>query len=142
MKAIKLIAMAAVACMALCFTSCKKDGSSTDVSAIQKQLIGTWTGVIKNTMTLNGKEVELSSTDVTVSFAEKTFTKKTGDVPAVAYNYTLNYDNLGGKGYYITAFIGTEEVGSIYFSISGSTLTITGGDGTFVMTFPKTLTKK
>ena len=138
MKAIKLFAIAA-ACVAL-FASCTKSGEqSEDFSAIQKQLVGTWEGVLKTTATLNGQEIEMGSTTVVLTFTDKQMTRKDGDTAAVTYDYVLK--KADGKYYFVCSFKG-ESVGSIWFTVSGSTLQLTGGDGTFFMTFPKTFTKK
>lgn len=140
MKTIKLFAIAA-ACIAL-FVSCNKAGTddSANVSAIQKQLVGTWEGQIRNTATLNGKEIEMSVTPVVLTFTNTQMTRKDGDLAAVTYDYVIK--NGGSKGYYFVSSFKGEEVGSIWFEISGNTMNLTAGDGTFFMTFPKTFTKK
>lgn len=138
MKAIKLFALAA-ACIAL-FASCNKSGDQTeDYSAIQKQLIGTWEGVLKSTATFNGQEIEMGSTTVVLTFTEKQMTRKDGDTAAVTYDYVIK--KADGK-YYLVCSLKGESLGSIWFTVSGSTLEFTAGDGTFFMTFPKSFTKK
>ena len=138
MKTIKLFAIAA-ACIAL-FASCTKTGEQKeDYSAIQKQLIGTWEGVNKTTATLNGKEIDMGSTTVVLTFTEKTLTRKDGEGPATTYDYVIKKND--GKYLFSCSYKG-EEIGAVWFEISGNTLSIVGGDGTFAMTFPKTLTQK
>ncbi len=138
MKTIKLFAIAA-ACIAL-FASCTKGGAQQeDNSAIKKQLIGTWEGVNKTMATLNGKEIEMGSTTVVLTFTDKQMTRKDGDGPAVTYDYVVKKQD--GKTLFTCSLKG-EEIGSVWFEVSGSTLSIVGGDGSFALTFPKTLTKK
>ena len=141
MKLFKLFA-AAAACIAL-FASCNPEGKGEqkeDYSAIQKQLAGTWEGELKTIMIVNGEEKELGSTKVVLTFTDKTMTRKDGEEVALTYDYVLKKDS--SKGYYFVCSLKGEEIGAIWFEVNGSTLSLTGGDGTFFMTFPKTFTKK
>ncbi len=141
MKLFKLFA-AAAACIAL-FASCNPEGKGEqkeDYSAIQKQLAGTWEGELKTIMIVNGEEKELGSTKVVLTFTDKTMTRKDGEEVALTYDYVLKKDS--SKGYYFVCSLMGEEIGAIWFEVNGSTLSLTGGDGTFFMTFPKTFTKK
>ena len=141
MKLFKLFAAAAV-CIAL-FASCNPEGKGEqkeDYSAIQKQLAGTWEGELKTIIIVNGEEKELGSTKVVLTFTDKTMTRKDGEEVALTYDYVLKKDS--SKGYYFVCSLMGEEIGAIWFEVNGSTLSLTGGDGSFFMTFPKTFTKK
>lgn len=137
MKIKTIIAAVAVAAVALFAASCTKSNSA---SPLKNELIGTWEGeVVTGSMTYNDQKIETKE-KVTLVFTDKKLTITRGDESPVEYGYVIG--DGGSKGYYFTASSNGEAIGSAYYTVSGNTLNITAGDGTFFLSLPKTLTKK
>jgi len=136
MKIKAIIAAIAIATAALFAASCTK----TQSGGINNELIGTWEGeAVTGKITYNDQTIE-TKTKVTLVFTDKKLTITVGEENAAVYDYVIG--DGGSNGYYFTASSKGEAVGSVYYKVSGNTLNITGGDGTFSLMFPKTLTKK
>lgn len=131
----KKLALVITLMAALLASGCTKSSSE---AAIKKSLIGTWEGVYKTTMNVNGEEIVLTSANVTLLFTEDKLTQTVDDVSAV-FDYSVGKDE---SGTYFTATRFGLELGTVNFSISGKTMTILGGNSGYAKSFPETLTKK
>lgn len=114
--AVMMLSMTAVS-----FSSCSKDGDETsNFDSVKKQIIGTWKGrVVTGSMTING-ETKYFYDDVVI-----TITNSTCHIVATDYDKTFSYTINQNGDYYI-------DLGEfpLFFRVNGTTLKITGTNGT------------
>lgn len=118
---LKISAIAAVILSVL--SSCSKD--------IDRSLLGQWEGVCT---------ALTPSRQVTLTFTEKNFTLTMDGENRLNTPYTCNITSDGERYISLAESGGGGE--AIYYVVNGKTLSITGGNGTNILMFPKTLTKK
>lgn len=129
------MAIAAVTAAVL-FVSCDKDDNNG--SSMDKELIGTWEGSVY-TMYIDDKPAG-DPTVVTLSFTDSRFVWTADGKTVVSSPYVCG---TASDGKYFKWTEGSTTGGdAVFYSISGSTMTITGANGTIIMSLPKTLTRK
>jgi len=126
----KIFSILAVAVAALAVVGCSKESKADDQKA---ELIGSWRGTVA-TIYVDGKPVD--ETEVILTFTEEKVTFKFGD-QSKDYKYTCGKDSEGKK--YFT--LNDELNSSFFYSISGTTMNIIGGNSTMLLVFPKSLEK-
>lgn len=119
-KIFTILAVAFAALAAISVISCNKEDASEDLTA---ELIGSWRGT-----STNGESI------YTLTFTKDKLTLDI-DGKAGTYSYKAVKTSEGKK------YFSTEELGSFYYSISGTTMNIISGDSAMMLFFPKTFEK-
>lgn len=127
------LAIAAIAAAVL-FVSCGKD---EEASSFDKELVGTWEGS-KYTAFIDDKPVGDPVT-VTFSFTDSQFVWKVDGSIVVDSPYICG---VNGNKYFQWTKGDRAGGDAIFYSISGKTMTITGANGSILLSLPKTMTKK
>ncbi|MCQ2183323.1 MAG: hypothetical protein MJY89_07990 [Bacteroidales bacterium] len=130
-----IIATIAAVVAALC-TSC---GKFENKPKMDSELIGTWEGSIYTTF-IDGKPVG-DPVIVTFTFSSTNFTWKRDGATVVSSSYSCDTSAQDGK-YFQWSQGDTSGGDTIFYSISGNTMTIKGANGSILLSIPKTLTRK
>ena len=110
--------------MMFAFTSCGDDN-------VDKSLIGQWVGTCT---------VTTPPSEVVLTFTRSHFSLTMDGSVRINSPYTAETASTGEK--FIRWTEGTGGGDAVYYSVNGKTLSILGGNGSDILLFPKTLTKK
>jgi len=127
-KIFTILAVAFAAFATLAVVGCSKENSNEDLTA---ELIGSWRGTAATSYT-NG--IPNGESTYTLTFTKDKLTVN-NDGTSKTYSYKADKKSDGTK--YFT----TDELGSIFYTISGTTMTITNSNTTAHLFLPKTLEK-
>jgi len=130
----KIISIVAVLLVALFLTNCSKSENENENDAQINELIGSWKGT-SSSMYIDGKPADEIVYILTFTKDKLTVSK---DGQATTNPYIVG-KNLEGKKFFTE--MDNDDKYSMYYSISGTTLSLLEGNSTYTFWWPKTLEK-